>query len=207
VWVVGSLDTEFLVQLRAKGRVAAIQRGREATQLLNRPADQLWADCLRRGGEAVRSRVTSALASGSSPQTNTVWSPSASCPGFTMIGLGDSLQLLELRCLRLELEPRMAHGASPAALLRHPGRGAALRPGGRREHIVQAALSQQLQRLERELGVLLLDRTTHHVELTAAGGAFLIEARRILARRPERNRMYRPTSCGRRGVAGDVPDP
>jgi DNA-binding transcriptional LysR family regulator len=50
-----------------------------------------------------------------------------------------------------------------------------------REHIVQSALSQQLQRLERELGVPLLDRTTHHVELTPAGSAFLIEARQILA--------------------------
>jgi DNA-binding transcriptional LysR family regulator len=57
----------------------------------------------------------------------------------------------------------------------HFGRAAA------REHIVQSALSQQLQRLERELGVLLLDRTTHHVELTPAGSAFLIEARQILA--------------------------
>lgn len=50
-----------------------------------------------------------------------------------------------------------------------------------REHIVQSALSQQLQRLERELGVLLLERTTHHVQLTLAGSAFLIEARQILA--------------------------
>jgi DNA-binding transcriptional LysR family regulator len=50
-----------------------------------------------------------------------------------------------------------------------------------REHIVQSALSQQLQRLERELDVVLLDRTTHHVELTPAGSAFLIEARQILA--------------------------
>jgi len=57
----------------------------------------------------------------------------------------------------------------------HFGRAAA------REHIVQSALSQQLQRLERELGVLLLDRTTHHVELTPAGSALLIEARQILA--------------------------
>jgi DNA-binding transcriptional LysR family regulator len=57
----------------------------------------------------------------------------------------------------------------------HFGRAAA------REHIVQSALSQQLQRLERELGVLLLDRTTHHVELTPAGRALLIEARQILA--------------------------
>ncbi|WP_067792615.1 LysR family transcriptional regulator [Actinomadura formosensis] len=50
-----------------------------------------------------------------------------------------------------------------------------------REHIVQSALSQQVQRLERELGVRLLDRTTHYVALTAAGAAFLVEARQILA--------------------------
>jgi DNA-binding transcriptional LysR family regulator len=57
----------------------------------------------------------------------------------------------------------------------HFGRAAA------REHIVQSALSQQLQRLERELGVRLLERTTHHVRLTPAGGTFLLEARQILA--------------------------
>ncbi|TMR01053.1 LysR family transcriptional regulator, partial [Nonomuraea turkmeniaca] len=49
-----------------------------------------------------------------------------------------------------------------------------------REHIVQSALSQQIQRLERELGVRLLDRSTHHVHLTPAGAAFLVEARQIL---------------------------
>ena len=50
-----------------------------------------------------------------------------------------------------------------------------------REHIVQSALSQQVQRLERELGVRLLERSTHHVGLTAAGVVFLAEARQILA--------------------------
>ena len=49
----------------------------------------------------------------------------------------------------------------------HFGRAAA------REHIVQSALSQRLQRLERELGTPLLERTTHHVQLTEAGSAFL----------------------------------
>jgi DNA-binding transcriptional LysR family regulator len=58
----------------------------------------------------------------------------------------------------------------------HFGRAAA------REHIVQSALSQQVQRLERELGVRLLERSTHHVGLTAAGVVFLAEARQILAR-------------------------
>jgi DNA-binding transcriptional LysR family regulator len=57
----------------------------------------------------------------------------------------------------------------------HFGRAAA------REHIVQSALSQQLQRLERELGVRLLERSTHHVALTVAGAAFLVEARQIIA--------------------------
>jgi DNA-binding transcriptional LysR family regulator len=56
----------------------------------------------------------------------------------------------------------------------HFGRAAA------REHIVQSALSQQIQRLERELGVRLLDRSTHHVDLTPAGAVFLVEARQIL---------------------------
>jgi DNA-binding transcriptional LysR family regulator len=51
-----------------------------------------------------------------------------------------------------------------------------------REHIVQSALSPQLQRVERELGVRLLERNTHHVGLTAAGAIFLVEARQILAK-------------------------
>ena len=57
----------------------------------------------------------------------------------------------------------------------HFGRAAA------REHIVQSALRQQVQRLERELGVSLFERSTHHVSLTAAGAVFLVEARQILA--------------------------
>jgi len=49
-----------------------------------------------------------------------------------------------------------------------------------REHIVQSSLSEQLRRLERELGVVLLERTTHRVRLTAAGAVFLVDARQIL---------------------------
>jgi DNA-binding transcriptional LysR family regulator len=56
----------------------------------------------------------------------------------------------------------------------HFGRAAA------REHIVQSALSQQVQRLERTLGVVLVHRTTRHIELTAAGARFLLEARQII---------------------------
>jgi DNA-binding transcriptional LysR family regulator len=49
-----------------------------------------------------------------------------------------------------------------------------------REHIAPSALSVQVQRLERALGVLLVDRTTRQVGLTPAGARFLIEVRQIL---------------------------
>jgi DNA-binding transcriptional LysR family regulator len=50
-----------------------------------------------------------------------------------------------------------------------------------RLHIVQSAVSQQLRRLERELGVELLDRTTRTVRLTDAGRRLLPHAREVLA--------------------------
>lgn len=49
-----------------------------------------------------------------------------------------------------------------------------------RLNMTQPPLSRQVQLLERILGVILLDRTSRSVRLTAAGRAFLIEARRIL---------------------------
>jgi DNA-binding transcriptional LysR family regulator len=51
----------------------------------------------------------------------------------------------------------------------------------RRVHLVQSALSVSIRALERELGTRLFDRTTHQVELTDTGLAFLPEARRTLA--------------------------
>jgi DNA-binding transcriptional LysR family regulator len=50
-----------------------------------------------------------------------------------------------------------------------------------RLHIVQSAVSSNVRALERELGVTLFDRSTHRVELSEAGRAFLPEARRTLA--------------------------
>jgi DNA-binding transcriptional LysR family regulator len=50
-----------------------------------------------------------------------------------------------------------------------------------RLHIAQPALSQQVKRLEDEVGVALVDRTTRHVALTAAGERLVARARRALA--------------------------
>ena len=47
--------------------------------------------------------------------------------------------------------------------------------------IVQSAVSQQVRRLERELGADLFDRSPRHVRLTEAGERFLPEARAVLA--------------------------
>jgi LysR family transcriptional regulator, transcription activator of glutamate synthase operon len=50
-----------------------------------------------------------------------------------------------------------------------------------REHIAQPALSQQIRRLEDEVGLPLVERTTRRVALTDAGELLVARARRILA--------------------------
>lgn len=83
----------------------------------------------------------------------------------------------------------------------HFGRAAA------REHIVQSALSQQISRLERELGVQLVERSTHHVRLAPAGEVFLAEARQILDRLDRAKKAARSataTSSVLRVAVGDA---
>jgi DNA-binding transcriptional LysR family regulator len=58
---------------------------------------------------------------------------------------------------------------------RHFGRAA------ERLHMAQPPLSQQIRRLEAELGATLLHRTTRSVELAPAGEVLLVRAREILA--------------------------
>ena len=49
------------------------------------------------------------------------------------------------------------------------------------EHIAQPAMSQQIRRLENELGLALVERTTRRVALTEAGELLVVRCRRILA--------------------------
>ncbi len=60
------------------------------------------------------------------------------------------------------------------AELRHFGRAA------ERLHLAQPVVSRRIQRLERTMGVALLERTSRHVTLTEAGTTFLDAARRLL---------------------------
>jgi DNA-binding transcriptional LysR family regulator len=54
------------------------------------------------------------------------------------------------------------------------------RRAAERAHIAQPAFSEQIRRLERELGAQLFDRTSHYVRLTEVGRLFLEEIRQAL---------------------------
>lgn len=73
---------------------------------------------------------------------------------------------------------------------RHFGRAA------ERLHMAQPPLSQQIRRLEAELGVELFVRTTRRVDLTPAGAAYLEKARSILASVEEAAHETRRVAAG-----------
>lgn len=75
---------------------------------------------------------------------------------------------------------------------RHFGRAAA------RLHIAQPPLSQQIQKLERQLGVDLIDRSRRPIELTDAGTALFQEARLALTH------GRRAFAAARRAAAGQL---
>ncbi|MEU6696422.1 LysR family transcriptional regulator [Pseudonocardia sp. NPDC046786] len=76
----------------------------------------------------------------------------------------------------------------------HFGRAAA------RLSMTQPPLSRQIQKLETAVGARLLDRGPRSVELTAAGTAFLVEARRILSLAESAPDLARRVSSGAAGV-------
>ncbi|WP_261559846.1 LysR family transcriptional regulator [Frankia tisae] len=76
---------------------------------------------------------------------------------------------------------------------RHFGRAAA------KLFIGQPTLSQQLQRLERQLGVELFARTSHDVRLTPAGQAFRVEAEQVLEHAQRAVETAREAASGRLG--------
>ena len=82
------------------------------------------------------------------------------------------------------------------------------RRAAERLHVAQPAVSEQIRKLEAELGVLLLHRTQRSVVLTEAGAVLLEDARRILR---QTDAAQRATRRARDGILsrlriGYVPD-
>jgi len=73
------------------------------------------------------------------------------------------------------------------------------RRAAERLHLAQPALSQQVQKLELELGVQLLHRTRRTVALTPSGSVLLEEARRLLQQAEAAARATLDASAGTNG--------
>jgi DNA-binding transcriptional LysR family regulator len=69
-----------------------------------------------------------------------------------------------------------------------------------RHYVTQSALSQQIARLERELGTVLFERSSHHVRMTPAGEAFAERARELLADVDALHAEVLDAAAGRRGT-------
>ena len=69
----------------------------------------------------------------------------------------------------------------------------------RRLSISQPPLSFNIKQLEEDLGVRLFERSSKQVRLTAAGAAFLVEARQILAQAAEARTLVARIAAGKTG--------
>ncbi|HXF32168.1 MAG TPA: LysR substrate-binding domain-containing protein [Solirubrobacterales bacterium] len=69
------------------------------------------------------------------------------------------------------------------------------RRAAERLHVAQPAVSEQVRKLEQELGVDLLDRTPRKVTLTDAGAAMLEESRRVLLLAERARQSARNAHC------------
>lgn len=90
----------------------------------------------------------------------------------------------------LNVDPRLLQSFLALAEELHFGRAA------ERLHVAQPAVSQQLRRLEAQVGVQLVLRTRHHVELTPAGEAVIPFARQAVAAADAIARVAREAAGG-----------
>jgi DNA-binding transcriptional LysR family regulator len=93
----------------------------------------------------------------------------------------------------MNLDPRLLRPFVVLAEELHFGRAAV------RLHVTQPTLSQQIRRLEAQLGVTLLDRTSRSVELSEAGRALLGHARAAVEAADAAQAVGREFAAGRRG--------
>ncbi|XUL87806.1 LysR family transcriptional regulator [Streptomyces galilaeus] len=95
-----------------------------------------------------------------------------------------------------DLDLRLVRCFTVVAEELHFGRAAAVL------HLAQPSLSRHVRRLEGELGVRLLDRTTQGTQLTEAGAAFLPRARALLRSAEEAAAVARAAGTPSRIVIG-----
>ncbi|GAB2660481.1 LysR substrate-binding domain-containing protein [Nocardia goodfellowii] len=105
------------------------------------------------------------------------------------------------------IEPQEWRGRPSAMLSLEQVRGfvavaeeCSFRRAAERLRMTQPPLSRQIQKLERDIGVVLFDRSQRRVTLTPAGAAFLVEARRLLALADAAPSMARLVATGHTGT-------